>query len=420
MSDGRLLYGQQYDEVTNVGAAFTQQMMDKDNADPLVGTAGLDISPNDRDSSLVRTYDVAGIIDSLDGINISFPGTANIALPAELLDIVVVFNKNSGDGFDYREAGASLSEGTSGGLNFNPSARATASASILPDVQVDIRETWGQNVSTTHYVFYLPESSKLPTVIARAIVAASFTASVVSGIVTGAVHGMLVNQPFQFSTVTGGSGGIAANTTYYLKVVTDASNFTYSSTPGGAALSAHNATSVVVAPTIASWPVFRPESITLTATGQQASIQQSAESYHMDRWSTDNLSWAIRPYADRSDGQSIETGVSIKTINIPPTIHGAITISSATDSAQVDTTVKANIPEIVGTGIAPSFAAVTNEPTAYSKTVNAAVSPTSISATLGITAIPAYGLYIWRVDAELYKYGLIRVHVEVVNFSQFQ
>lgn len=77
--------------------------------------------------------------------------------------------------------------------------------------------------------------------------AGTWTASVASGIVTtSAAHSLVVGQRFDFSAITGGSGGIAVNTFYWVQAVTDSTHFRYALTAGGAAVSAHNASSGTV------------------------------------------------------------------------------------------------------------------------------------------------------------------------------
>lgn len=56
------------------------------------------------------------------------------------------------------------------------------------------------------------------------------------GVLTYASHGMLANAPFALSTTGALPTGLAAGTTYYVKTVLDANTFTFSATPGGAAI----------------------------------------------------------------------------------------------------------------------------------------------------------------------------------------
>lgn len=172
--------------------------------------------------------------------------------------------------------------------------------------------------------------------------------------------------------------------------------------------------------TVLAWPKFKPVSHVFTLVGQSKSVTQQADSHHQNRWSNDNLSYAISPFdGSRSDGFSLETGLSIRTIQLPPTIHGSVTLSSSSDTETATVTVTADIPEIVGTGIAPSFDAVVNEPSPITITVTGSVSPSSLSATSGQSSIPTSGLYLLDVTSQPDLAGYNIVRATVFDFSYF-
>ena len=424
--DGELLQGQRYDEVADIVIAYTEQMKYEENADASVGVARTDVTPNDAHSSKVRTW----AQPSLTSIYLRTPGVVNLQLPSVLSSITTTFNKSGGNGENVREIGDAAWVGASGGMNLNPNASASGSASIIPDVNIEITETWGNNIPTEQFFFYIAGNvttvdvlSRLQTILTLA------TTGIVAGVVTtSAAHGLSVGQPFTFLTLVGGAGGIATATTYYVLTTPTTLTFTYAASAGGAALNTHSATSGTLAPAVSAWPSFRPKSHTLTLKGEQKSVSVNAEANFTYRWSDSDVSYAYSPAQtavgppavfSQSDGISEENSVTVRSVRIPPTIHGAITIATATDTATFSVTAEADIPAITGTGGAPNFVGTNSTRSSGTITVNAGVTPTSLSATSGATAIPTAGLYIYDVTAERGRYGQTNVRVTLVNFNAF-
>lgn len=170
------------------------------------------------------------------------------------------------------------------------------------------------------------------------------------------------------------------------------------------------------------WPVWKPESVVLSLKGQQLSLSQSASSHHSDQWATistgTNLSSSVFPTSGRSDGFSKSGSVTTRTMFIPPTLHGSITLDPTDQTASTTTTVKANIPAITGTGSAPSFTAVTNEPDPITASAEGSISPTSISATSPAT-IPTSGIYVRDIRVEFYGWNYSFVSAVAVDFSHY-
>lgn len=420
MANGELMNGAKYEERDDVVQTFTQQMMEQANADLLVGQARTEVTPVDAHSSLVRVFGVPSA--AFDAIFIQYVGTTSLNLPDELLSVTVTYNTSALNGENIHDAGAGVSIGSSGGLRISPSSTAQGSASVIPDVQPQIRQIWSQNIPTRRFLFYLPGNVTEAQIITKLETGLTFAVtSVVAGVVTsGTAHGLAANQPFKFVTVVGGAGGITAGTTYYAKVITDSTHFTYSATAGGAALTGHSATSATATPVVARMPVFQPQEHTLTLKGMQVSVSQSADSRHANDWSINNsLSYSITPFGGgRSDGVSRESGVSIQSVRIPPTLHDTITLTGTTQTASTTVTVRANIPVISGTGGAPSFDGVFNEPSPVTGIATGSVTPTSLAATTP-TGVPRAGLFIVDIRSDLYRFNYSRVYVELVDFSNF-
>ncbi len=419
--DGKLLYGQRYDETTDIIASYTQQMVTVANIAAVLGDARTDVTPNDGHSSLVRIWTQPTIADS---VFLAFPTTVNLNLPDVLTAVAITYNKTRGSGASKREVGGVIWVGVSGGMNLNPTASATGSGSIIPDADVSISQTWAQNIPAVTYLFYIAGTSiSTSDIVTRLRILLTVPAtSVVAGLVTtSSAHNLSLNQPFSFLTVVGGSGGITALTTYYVKTIPTSTTFTYSATAGGSGLSGHAATSGTVSPIVSSWPIFKPVSHTLTLKGEQLSLQVGAQAELQYNWGPTNNSTSIMPFAG-SDAYtySRELGNSIRSVRIPPTIHPAITFTGLTSDTIDDITVEAvaEIPAITGSGGAPSFSVLTNSQDDTGE-IFGSVTPTSLSATSGQSTIPTAGLYILDSQAEPYKYGTNRVRVTLVNFNAF-
>lgn len=418
--DGELLQGQRYDEQTGTIARFSEQMRPHENAAAEnLGQARTDITPIDGKESKVRIWSVPTDLDSL---VLEYPSTVSFNLPRVLTAIAIVYSKGSGAGENNRDIGLGAWEGSSGGMSLNPTASASGSASIVPDIQPEITDYWSQNVPSRNLLFYMTGNSTSAAVIAQIRVLLTKTvASIVAGVVTtSAIHGLVVDQPFTFRTLVGGAGGIAVDTTYYVKTVPSTVTFTYAATAGGAALNGHSATSGTMAPTVSEWPQFRPQEHTITLKGMQVSLQVSAEASLQYRWSAEAASYFISPAGgSEMEGYSEDVATNVRSVRLPPTIHGLITLSGSTsDTAVVAVEATANIPGITGTGDAPSFSTVTSS-ISDSATATGSVTPTSLAATPGTTAIPTNGLYLYDVQAQPFRSTYNQVRAILVNFNVF-
>ena len=420
---GELLHGQELRQQGTLPVAYTEQVMDNRDAEDLVGNALTEVVPLDGNSSRVKVFDI-GVLDS---IYYGFPVLVNLNLPNVLRGLTATYNASHGDGESIHDPGAALSYGQTGGINMTADGGAQASAATIPDLQVDIYEPPVEDIPGTQLLFYIEgPTTDIAAIILRirAILTRTVSQVVAGSVVTTLVHGLVAGQPFTFLTLTGAAGGIAVATTYYVLTATSLS-LTYALTPGGATVNTTSATGGTLAPTVSEWPNFNPLALSFTLNGQQVSVNRSANSGHNDRWGlTDDeltsVSYYRFPYPGyRSDSISQEVGVTVRSMRIPPTIHGAITITGASEARSATVVATANLPAITGTGGAPSYASITNGPHTKTVTATASVSPTSVAATPGITAIPTYGLYVWRVETDLTDFGTFRVAVILINFNRY-
>ena len=164
--------------------------------------------------------------------------------------------------------------------------------------------------------------------------------------------------------------------------------------------------------TVLAFPVFKPKAITITLTGQSTSLQSSAEiraSIHV----SDNGNGGS---TNDGTGVSRDTSISIKTIRIPPTLHGTITFSAneyhQEKTFQAQATAK--LPAVVGTGVNIPAQTVGVPQTV---TISGDVIPHSIAATTP-SNIPTSGLYAVQIECRLWKYNWTSIQATVVDFKQ--
>jgi hypothetical protein len=340
-SSGDLRQGQNYSPRSNRSVRFTEQTMDIASANLLLGNLLTEIIPIDKQSAKVRVY--APTAADYDNYSEVLSGTTNLQLPDVLTGITVTFNKNELNGAQAHSAGNLDSRGP-GSFTFAPRATAQGSASIMPDAQIDIQQTWAQNVPIKHYGFYMPVNSS------------------------------------------------------------DAAILTKLTTLAGA--------------TVSAWPTFRPVAHTLTLKGQQISLSQSVEANETISASAEDV-WSWQ-YAD-GNGYSKEGGVTVRSIRIPPTIHGVITPSGpdgTSSSAAVTTTISVSIATVATTVPSPpiTLTGSTYAPAPLTETALASVTPITFAATTP-SAIPTSGLYLLELNPGEQEYGYQFLVATVFNFA---
>lgn len=323
---GKILKGQQYDPEAEFLTQFTEQMQDDVSADAVVAaaTARTEVTPIDAQNSLVRTYTPPA--SAINNFSVSFSGTEDIALPNVLTSLEVIWESSAGSG-DHTET----AEGTSTvSLSLGLNARAEGSASIMPEVVHNIKETWAQNLPVTHYLFYM----------AYPVTKAQILAKLTS----------LAGSP------------------------------------------------------VLQMPVFRPEAVNIVLTGRQLSL--SVEANIQQQASDTTFIYS------KGRGVSKRVGMTVRTLRLPPTIHGAFNLGASTQNTSFN--VDAGVGWPTGTNWPPLA-----QTESAAGIIQANVTPVSIPATTP-SAIPTSGLYVVRGSAELYKWGYVRVHSVVFNFSDLQ
>ena len=423
MSDGNLLAGQQFEQQSGIVKQFTEKMMDRADANAVAGQARTEITPHDYASALVRVW--ASNNAAYAAIApVKTPAYINLSrdmVPDTLTSLAVTFNSTEQTGEDINQGPDIVVTGDSGSASLSASASAQAGASVIPDVQPVIKVT-PSRVSVNNFVMYMPMGFTLSDLFTRISATYAATGVLATGTaVCAADHGFVLNQRIKFTAATG-VVGFTVGATYYIVTIPNSARFTFSATEGGAGIGTATATTFTVVPLVFEWPLFFPVSHTITLKGQQVSVRQNASSREAGSFTSGPaFTRELLPGAGkRSDGFSIEAGLTSRLITIPPTIHAAITISPATLTKGALTLVKANLPIMTysGTGSFPGFPGITNEPTPKGGFANAEISPTSLTATTP-AAIPSKDLYLMELQTQAADADNMYVSAAIFNAQVF-
>lgn len=199
----------------------------------------------------------------------------------------------------------------------------------------------------------------------------------------------------------------------------------------------------VGAGSVSQWPVFHPTEHTFILKGQRAAGRAQVSASGSVRASVNGGEEQNNKEVSSGKGNSYDHSTSFGTVRLPPTIHGAITVSDTTPpSATYTATCSAGwtsyhaptgltvaghnialpVPANDGSAgsIDPSNGTAGSVSTTATISLSASVTPTSLSATGGETSIPTSGKYIvGSPRIEPYKARWFRVHAIVIDASVF-
>lgn len=147
---GPLLQGQDYDPQYDVVLPFTQQ---ETPAGSHIGVNRIDIKPIDSVRQEERTVDPGIAAAVFGGYLLAIPSTVSLQLPDVLQSISAIMETNSGAG-TYSETGSGFAFAP-GGWSLNIPGRGQASAAILPDIAITIKQPWAHNIPSTRYIFFM-------------------------------------------------------------------------------------------------------------------------------------------------------------------------------------------------------------------------------------------------------------------------
>ena len=271
-------------------------------------------------------------VTALSNYAMSFPIQVDLRLPDVLKSISVVWAEESAQGRTNSEWDG-YAEGLSWSLSGAENTSSESSASIKPELVMDIQRPWGSDLSATAYYFYIK-----------------------------------------------GDNNVITESNILSKL------------------------SSIVGDTVQRWPSFAPVSHTLVLSGGTASVQAKVSWNAARSWSETSNS------RDKTVGQgdSYSVGTSLNAVTIPPTIHGAITISGAEKKEK-----KVDAFVFTTTGSTFNFPYVVATQSA-SHTLKADVNPKTLAATTP-SAIPTTGQYLVQCQVVPYKWGWSRCSAVVFD-----
>lgn len=173
--------------------------------------------------------------------------------------------------------------------------------------------------------------------------------------------------------------------------------------------------SSVLGVSVTAWPVFKPMGHTIVLKGQHLSLRADARGESHTSFTVANPGSGFVNFGQAQTtgrGGSRRGELSNTTVTIPPTIHGGL--SFGLGASQATTTAVATADISAGQNFLGAHAQQS-----LNGTVQASVSPGSLGATIGATSIPTSGYRLLDVRGQLYKYGYVLFHAEVVDFSFF-
>jgi len=144
---------------------------------------------------------------------------------------------------------------------------------------------------------------------------------------------------------------------------------------------------------VAMWPVFKPQSSTITVSGQSINVRANVQVSLTSAWGeeSNSFSWL------KSTSDDFAIGSSFTSVQLPPCIHPDITITGDTYREQeVSATAELNVSLSFGPSVSASL---TKSGTAYGR-----VTPSVVPGTSGLEAIPVTGLYLIDLQVETAAY----------------
>lgn len=177
----------------------------------------------------------------------------------------------------------------------------------------------------------------------------------------------------------------------------------------------------------AIWPVFKPEAVSFTLKGTKVSVQAGASASAAFGTGDNGITGSVD--LTKGNSKSYDYSPAVNVVNIPPTIHAALTVSNATH-ANVDITASASASWTGDKGTTlensttpPAWSTVAGMPSVTSTSqatasASGGITPSSISATTP-AAIPTSGVYLFDSRIEEFDFGYAMVFAETVNASVF-
>lgn len=168
------LYGTEIDETLGVIVPFTTQVVPAGTLGGISGFQHISVRPIDhaRSEKTVRT--TANAHAALLAYKRSFAGTTNVDLPTELISLVRYKVVGGAAGYDNTTQSPLYNFFTGdnqASIDLKLTGEATASASVIYEVNHKIKQVWGADRPCMHYLFFVPNESGARAAILAALAA---------------------------------------------------------------------------------------------------------------------------------------------------------------------------------------------------------------------------------------------------------
>jgi hypothetical protein len=224
--------------------------------------------------------------------------------------------------------------GTSYSLGKSASDSASSAASVTPEIQLKFRDVVTNNLFGVEHEFYLPNDVTQAQVLAR------------------------------------------LNTLYRASLSLD---------PGDP-------------DPVALWPVFRPESETISTTGQSINVRSNVQ-VSLEGSVTDGE--VSSSGYDRGQSDDFSVNLNVGSVQLPACIHGAVAFTGDTARSQ-------SVSAVASMSMYNSLVGSISASKTKSGTAYGVVSPTALTAT-SPTTIPSSGLYLMNLQVQDYRWDYSRV-----------
>ena len=324
------LVSTEWDETINAQIVSKEQFVSPDSVDTAAAHTSYRAVNKDRSLRTVQTPPD----DALLNYRLSFPSRMDIQLPDVLKSIDVVWSTASGQGTSDGEW-EGFASGESASLSGSEGDSCESSASVKPELIIEIQQSWGRDIPITAYAFFIKTDN-------------------------GSVSEADIKS--RIESIVGATQ---------------------------------------------EWPIFKPISHTLVASGGSVACKASAQG-SAGRTFSPTTSSAER---GTSKSTSYDVGLSVNAITIPPTIHGQINITDPTKSLEATAFAKAQ-------WYGSNFPSLDVQSTA-SASAKGGISPTVLLATTP-SAIPSFGLYVMRTSLEPYRWGWAKCSAIVLDAANLE
>lgn len=157
--------------------------------------------------------------------------------------------------------------------------------------------------------------------------------------------------------------------------------------------------------TVQTWPVFRPESVTINTSGQSIKVGSNVG---ISLSGSVNNGSLVGQSMDRSVSDDFSITLSVGAVQIPACLHGAIAITGDTSRSQL-------VAATATMTMFNSFVGTNSATKTKTGVANGSVSPTSLPAVSGPQTIPTSGLYVLDIRPGGNFMGCTFVTVTVLN-----